>query len=188
VVASRRAQTSLESRGILISTAAILFAEQGFRRTTFIDIAERSGISRGSISWHFGNKDGLLKAVVEELAANMFGDSGPPAGIDAGIAHVDDFLRRPTTRLLITLVAEAVEPHSPVHSFYAELHGTMRKWTADWVDTMTLPPGVSRDDYVTILLGTIIGLHQQWQIARDEIDLDQTLAAFKAILLNAQQT
>jgi TetR/AcrR family acrAB operon transcriptional repressor len=86
----------------------------------------------------------------------MFGDSGPPVGIDAGIAHIDDFLRRPTTRLLITLVAEAVEPDSPVRSFYAELHGTMRKWTADWVDTMTLPPGVSRGDHVTILLGTTL--------------------------------
>nr|WP_272939779.1 TetR family transcriptional regulator [Mycolicibacterium moriokaense] len=33
------------------SGAGAPFAEQGSRRTTFIDIAERSGISRGSISW-----------------------------------------------------------------------------------------------------------------------------------------
>ena len=70
---------------------------------------------------------------------------------------------------------------------YAELHRTMRKWTADWVDTMKLPPGISRDDYVTILLATIIGVHQQWQIAHDEIDLGQTLDAFKALLINAQR-
>jgi len=172
----------------LISAAAELFAEKGFRNTTFVDIAERSGISRGSIPWHFGNKDGLLKAVVEELTTNMLTDTAPPAGIDAGIARVHEFLRQPTTRLLITLVAEAVEPDSPVHAFYADLHRTMRKSTAIWFDTLAMPPGVSRDDYATVILGMIIGVHQQWQIARDEIDLDQTLAALKAILVSAQQT
>jgi len=173
----------LESRGILISTAATLFAEKGFRNTTFIDIAERSGISRGSIPWHFGNKDGLLKAVVDEFTANMLFGGVPPAGIDAGIALAHDFLHQPSTRLLITLVAEAIEPDSPVHTFYAELHRTMRKWTAAWVDTLTIPPGVSRDDYATIVLGAIIGVHQQWQIAHDEIDLDQALAALAAVLV-----
>jgi TetR/AcrR family transcriptional regulator, acrAB operon repressor len=184
--ASRRAETSLESRGILISTAATLFAEKGFRNTTFIDIAERSGISRGSIPWHFGNKDGLLKAVVDEFTAGALFDDAPPAGIEAGIALALGFLRQPTTRLLITLVAEAVEPDSPVHTFYAELHRSMRKWTAAWVGTLTIPPGVSRDDYAAIILGAIIGVHQQWQIAHDEIDLDRTLAALAAILLSFQ--
>jgi len=173
----------LESRGILISTAATLFAEKGFRNTTFIDIAERSGISRGSIPWHFGDKDGLLKAVVDDFTANTLFNGVPPVGIDAGMALAHDFLHQPSTRLLITLVAEAVEPDSPVHAFYAELHRTMRKWTAAWVDTLKIPPGIDRDDYATIVLGAIIGAHQQWQIAPDEIDLDQTLAALKAVLM-----
>jgi len=108
VAASRREQTSLESRSILISAAAELFAEKGFRNTTFVDIAERSGISRGSIPWHFGNKDGLLKAVVEELTTNMLTDTAPPAGIDIpAVPRVT----RAAAGMRVPMTAEAGERH-----------------------------------------------------------------------------
>jgi TetR/AcrR family transcriptional regulator, acrAB operon repressor len=29
-------------------------------------VADRSGIRRGSVAWHFGSKDGLLVAVIDE--------------------------------------------------------------------------------------------------------------------------
>lgn len=182
MAATRRAQTSSESRRLLISAAAELFAEQGFRRTTFVDIAERAGISRGSIPWHFGNKSGLLKAVVDDITANTLTDAPRPVGVDEGIDQVRDFLHQPTTRLLITLIAEAVEPDSPVHGFYEEFHRAMRKWVMGWTDTLQMPAGVSHEECVTVVAGAIIGMHQQWRVAPDEIDLDKTLDALKAIL------
>ncbi|WP_025738436.1 TetR family transcriptional regulator [Mycobacterium genavense] len=183
---TRREQTSSESRQLLISAAAELFAEQGFRRTTFVDIAQRSGISRGSIPWHFGNKDGLLEAVVEEITESLI--HAPPPGDNPAenLDELREFIRRPTTRLLITLTAEALEPDSPVHGFYAELHRTMRKWLKNWTEQMPLPAGVNRDDVVTVLTGAAIGIHQQWRVAPEEIDLDQTFAAFKAVFLKLQ--
>lgn len=62
---TRREQTSQESRELILAAAADLFAAKGYRQTTFADVAERSGISRGSIPWHFGSKEGLLLAVLE---------------------------------------------------------------------------------------------------------------------------
>ncbi|OBF28985.1 TetR family transcriptional regulator [Mycobacterium sp. ACS1612] len=179
---SRRAQTSAESRRLLIDAAAELFAEQGFRRTTFVDIAERAGISRGSIPWHFGNKDGLLKAVVDDVTGGTLSDAPRPVGVDDGIAHVREFLRQPTTRLLITLIAEAVEPDSPVHGFYEEFHRAMRKWVTGWTDGLAMPAGVRREEFVTVVAGAIIGVHQQWRVAPDDVDLDKTLDALKAII------
>jgi TetR/AcrR family acrAB operon transcriptional repressor len=178
----RRAQTSSESRRFLISAAGELFAEQGFRRTTFVDIAERAGISRGSIPWHFGNKSGLLKAVVDDITATTLGDAPRQVRVDEGIDYVRDFLHQPTTRLLITLIAEAVEPDSPVHGFYEEFHRTMRKWVMSWTDTLRMPAGVSREEWVTVVAGAIIGVHQQWRVAPNEVDLDKTLGALRAIL------
>lgn len=182
MAAIRRAQTSSESRRLLISAAGELFAEQGFRRTTFVDIAERAGISRGSIPWHFGNKSGLLKAVVDDITATTLGDAPRPVRVDEGIDYVRDFLHQPTTRLLITLIAEAVEPDSPVHGFYEEFHRAMRKWVMGWTDTLRMPAGVSREEWVTVVAGAIIGVHQQWRVAPDEVDVDKTLGALKAIL------
>ena len=64
-MATRREHTSTESRELILTAAAELFAAKGYRQTTFADVAERSGISRGSIPWHFGSKEGLLLAVLE---------------------------------------------------------------------------------------------------------------------------
>lgn len=183
MVATRRAQTSGESRHLLISAAAELFAEQGFRKTTFADIAERSGISRGSIPWHFGNKDGLLEAVIDELTTTWLDSPAPSGDITENLQLVRDFISQPTTRLLITLLAEAVEPDSPVHAFYAELHRSMRKWLSGWTSGTKMPRGVSREEFTTLLTGAIIGIHQQWRISPDDVDLDRSLAALKAVFL-----
>ncbi|MCW2623328.1 helix-turn-helix domain-containing protein [Mycobacterium sp.] len=181
-MASRRAETSRESRRLLIGAATELFAERGFRRTTFEDIAERSGISRGSIPWHFGNKDGLLEAVIDELTASIFTTMPRSAGLSGGLEYAREFTGRPASRLLITLLAEAVEPGSPVHGFYAELHAAMRKWIADWTTTEATPRGVSREDFVTIVLAAIIGIHQQYRVDHDAINLDAAFSALHTIL------
>ncbi|EHI12848.1 TetR/AcrR family transcriptional regulator [Mycolicibacterium thermoresistibile] len=180
-MASRRAQISEESRRLLIAAATELFAEQGFRRTTFADIAERSGISRGSIPWHFGNKDGLLRAVIEDFIAGVIELDASEQTLSEGLDRIRDYVRRPTTRLLITLVAEAVEPDSPVHAFYAQLHDTLRKWLSDWIDDKDIPPGVSRENFVTVLIGAVIGVHQQWRVAPHHVDLDACFAALKQL-------
>lgn len=182
---TRRAQTSSESRRLLIAAAADLFAEQGFRRTTVADVAERAGISRGSIPWHFGNKDGLLEAVIDDFSTTWL-HSGPPADSpEEGIDEVLRFLRQPATRLLITLLAEAVEPDSPVHDFYAELHREVRKWVTSWTHAVPLRPGVSHDEFALVLTGAVIGVHQQWRVSPDDIDLDQALSALKSVFLQS---
>lgn len=180
---TRRAQTSSESRRLLVAAAAELFAEQGFRKTTVADVADRAGISRGSIPWHFGNKDGLLEAVIEDFSMTWL-HSGPPAATPGeGIDEVLRFVRQPATRLLITLLAEAVEPDSPVHDFYAELHRGMRKWVASWTHGSPLRPGVSHEEFALVLTAAIIGVHQQWRVAPDDIDLDRAFSTLKSVFL-----
>jgi TetR/AcrR family acrAB operon transcriptional repressor len=159
MVATRRAQTSSESRRLLVSAAAELFAEQGFRRTTFADI--------------------------EELTTRWLNTPPPTDDMTESLDLVLEFVRQPATRLLITLVAEAVEPESPVHTFYAELHRSMRKWLSGWTSGTKMPRGVRREEFTTLLTGAIIGVHQQWRIAPDDVDLDRTLGVLKAVFLRA---
>ncbi|WP_280213329.1 TetR/AcrR family transcriptional regulator, partial [Nocardia cyriacigeorgica] len=80
-MADRRAETTRESRRLLIEAAAGLFVEKGYQQTTFADVAARSGVSRGSIPWHFGNKEGLLAAVLDDAGnALLAGPGGPGRG------------------------------------------------------------------------------------------------------------
>ncbi|AIC21342.1 MULTISPECIES: TetR/AcrR family transcriptional regulator [Pseudomonas] len=54
------------ARGKLLQTAAHLFRNKGYERTTVRDLASAVGIQSGSIFHHFKSKDDILRAVMEE--------------------------------------------------------------------------------------------------------------------------
>jgi len=182
--ATRRAETTQESRRRLVAAATDLFAERGYRQTTFEDIATRSGVSRGSIPWHFGNKEGLLAAVVEHVIEGLRTDASAlgPGTLDRALHAVVAFTRSPSTKLFITLIAEAVEPDSPMHRWYADLHKALRDQVRSVVEQVELPDGVGAEELSTILLGAIMGIHQQWRIAPDAVDLERTYATVGVLL------
>ena len=54
-----------------------LFAKEGYKATSTSKVAKRAGVSEGLIFRHFGNKEGLLEAILkegEERAKVLFGD------------------------------------------------------------------------------------------------------------------
>lgn len=53
----------------ILEAAARLFAENGFHRTSTRDIAEAADVGEGTIYNYFENKDGLLMALMNSLAA-----------------------------------------------------------------------------------------------------------------------
>jgi AcrR family transcriptional regulator len=54
------------ARGKLLQTAAHLFRNKGYDRTTVRDLASAVGIQSGSIFHHFKSKDEILRSVMEE--------------------------------------------------------------------------------------------------------------------------
>lgn len=179
---TRREQTSGESRELILGAAAELFAEKGYRQTTFADVAERSGISRGSIPWHFGSKEGLLLAVLERSVEVL--RTGLPAqpDLDVLVAGLEGLFTRPTTKLFVTLLVEAMEPGSPIHGRYAAIHETLREHCRQWLSRTALPEGVSADALAVAFIGAGIGIHQQWLVAPDKVDLTGALAALRYLV------
>jgi TetR/AcrR family fatty acid metabolism transcriptional regulator len=55
-------------RAQIVAAAIDTIAEVGYAQASFARIAERLGISRGLISYHFAGKDDLIKQVVHEAA------------------------------------------------------------------------------------------------------------------------
>ena len=54
-----------------MAAARELFAEHGFAATGREQIAERAGVTRGALYHHFGSKELLFRAVVEELEVEI---------------------------------------------------------------------------------------------------------------------
>jgi AcrR family transcriptional regulator len=60
------AERTAETRARILSAVFESIAEVGFQRTTASEVARRSGVTWGAVQHHFGGKDGLLVAVVED--------------------------------------------------------------------------------------------------------------------------
>jgi AcrR family transcriptional regulator len=55
----------------LLKAAQELMAEKGLPRVTLREVAERAGVQPGLVNYYFGSKDGLFRAVVGAVAAEM---------------------------------------------------------------------------------------------------------------------
>ncbi|SCB19836.1 TetR/AcrR family transcriptional regulator [Cupriavidus alkaliphilus] len=61
--------TDVTTRDRIVAEADKLFYERGFEHTSFADIADAVGISRGNFYHHFKSKDAILDAVIDARAA-----------------------------------------------------------------------------------------------------------------------
>jgi len=59
------------TRERLVTAAAALFAEQGFRRVTVRDICQAASANVAAVNYHFGDKHGLYREVVERALASV---------------------------------------------------------------------------------------------------------------------
>jgi AcrR family transcriptional regulator len=65
----RTTDQAAETRALLVRAGRELFGGIGFAAAKASDIAERAGVTRGALLHHFGDKEGLFAAVLEEVEA-----------------------------------------------------------------------------------------------------------------------
>ncbi|WP_424932314.1 TetR/AcrR family transcriptional regulator [Amaricoccus macauensis] len=70
-MAGKRAQMMEETRAKLIAAARRAFTEKGYSGTSMDDLTAAVGLTRGALYHNFGDKRGLLAAVVEEVDGEM---------------------------------------------------------------------------------------------------------------------
>jgi AcrR family transcriptional regulator len=58
---------NVDTRSEISAVAAELFAEQGYEQTSLREIAERLGITKAALYYHFPSKNELLSSLVEPL-------------------------------------------------------------------------------------------------------------------------
>jgi AcrR family transcriptional regulator len=66
-----QAERSRATRAALLASGRELFAGRGFAGTAREEIVERAGVTRGALHHHFGTKQDLFAAVVEELEQEL---------------------------------------------------------------------------------------------------------------------
>ena len=71
MAAKRRAETMEENRAKLVSAARRAFADKGFAEASMDELTADVGLTRGALYHNFGDKKGLLAAVVAQIDGEM---------------------------------------------------------------------------------------------------------------------
>jgi AcrR family transcriptional regulator len=71
MMAKRRVQTMEENRVKLIAAARKAFAEKGYSAASMDELTAEAGLTRGALYHNFGDKRGLLAAVVDQIDSEM---------------------------------------------------------------------------------------------------------------------
>ncbi|AWN46377.1 TetR family transcriptional regulator [Methylobacterium terrae] len=70
-MAGRRARMMEETKGKLLRAARDAFATKGYAAASMDDLTAEAGLTRGALYHHFGDKKGLLQAVIDRIDAEM---------------------------------------------------------------------------------------------------------------------
>ncbi len=71
MVATRRAQMMEETQAKLIRAARKAFAAKGYAAASMDDLTAEAGLTRGALYHNFGDKKGLLQAVIDQIDTDM---------------------------------------------------------------------------------------------------------------------
>ncbi len=116
-------KTRKNKRDDILQATADLVCEHGFSNTSINMVCERVGVAKTAIYWHFGNRDGLMHAVIDELThdfiaqvrSNVFLKGTPLERRDQMIAGMRDIVENQTERFRVLIIASIesaeIDPH-----------------------------------------------------------------------------
>src|SRR3954470_11538618 len=190
-------RTGIRRREQIVATAITVFGEYGFAGGSIRTIADRVGVSHATLLQHFGTKEGLLMAVLQEW------DRQTVESRLTGVAGLDYFRRLPEVmtahrsnrgllELFTTIAAEASSPTHAAHAFiqgrYADNLATLASHLQHAVDTGDVEPltpaEIERE--VRLVTAVLDGIGLQWLLdpsadvtAAVETYIDRTIEVWR---------
>ncbi|MBB4980976.1 TetR/AcrR family transcriptional regulator [Streptomyces nymphaeiformis] len=188
------AKTSAKRQKIL-EAALAAYEEAGSRSVSVRDIAQRVGMTDAGVLHHFGNREGLLTAVLEARDAEAVASFGDP--IENPPAALEILARNAATpglvKLFVDVAAAAAEPEHPAHDFFARryeryrdgLAGVLAKTAASNAPAAAVDQSELDADWAArVLLAVTDGLQLQW-LLKPDIDMAADLARLHTVLVDA---
>lgn len=109
-VAVKRAQSMADNRARLIAAARHAFATQGYAAASMDELTAAAGLTRGALYHAFGDKKGLLWAVIEQIDGEMAerqrvvreaADNEWDGLLDGGVAYIEMALEPEIQRIML---------------------------------------------------------------------------------------
>ncbi len=110
MTARTRAQMVEETRAKLIAAGRRAFATKGYAASSMDDFTAEAGLTRGALYHNFGDKKGLLQAVIDQIDAEMLvrqraaqakGKTPWEGFINEGIAYIEMAIEPEIQRIML---------------------------------------------------------------------------------------
>ncbi|MER5836535.1 helix-turn-helix domain-containing protein, partial [Streptomyces sp. NPDC002130] len=175
----------VERRRAMVDAAIELFSRQGVRGTGVAAIAERAGVTPSALIHHFGSKDGLVRAVLEEADRRALERLSITEGAQPTLNEAFDwFIRdaehtaateRDLAALHTTLTAENLDPGSVLHTWFRDRGRALRRHLTS-LFARAMADGSARADLNPAVLAAetaafVEGVHLLWLLDPEHVDL-----------------
>ena len=189
---------SEQSRAAILTAAMDLISKHGFSGTTVDKIASEAGLSKGSIFWHFNNKENLFRAVIDTIRGALF------EGLLRGLR--DNLSAREKVELLLNnycelieadcsrcidltvLIIELVETNpllaEELRDLFAELANTLTFVLDEGKGTGEIGKSVDSQMTAYTMVGNLQGLTVQYYLNRNKLEYNRLMDAYKDLILN----
>lgn len=139
---SAHLENGQRNRERILDTASRLMSERGFAGATIAAICKQAEVMPPTLYWHFGDKEGLVAAVMERAAERWFEEFVPGAGARATArtgALGALFRDRPEfLRLLLLLALERRDPADEVRGAVERIRQRAKQaWSATLEELLT---------------------------------------------------
>jgi AcrR family transcriptional regulator len=184
-----------ETRARLLDAAATLFAERGIDAVSVDAVADAAGRTSGAVYAHFGSKQGLLLALLDEWAHSLVTVIAAEFEL---AATVEDRLRAVAasvvtdpsdqTRRLLLLERElwlrATRDPEVAHAMRArwrEAHERLSRGFAAWIADGLVAPMAPPDVLATVFRALVIGFETQHRIDPTSLDTAEVASALAMV-------
>jgi AcrR family transcriptional regulator len=185
---SKRTVRGERRRAAILDAAVPLLADNGYRGTSLASIAEAADLTQQGVLHHFGSKEELLLALIEERDRQ---DGRRLSALldEEGLALLDvleELVKanqeaHEDVRLFTTLVAEGTSARHPAHEYfvgrYARIRRRVLRSLRDGQEAGEIRSDVDLAALVPAIVAVMDGLQIQW-LLDPEIDMAASFDSF----------
>lgn len=186
-------ERSATTRRRLIDATVECLSELGYLESTVEVVAKRAGVSRGAVQHHFGSRNDLLVAVVDDFGAALAEPSdinrnlSVPARVDAAIERTWELVRRPHFIAVVQVWLATRNTPEVVEKTGKKIAQFERELDAQWQDLFSDLKAPPEQIAVTrhIVLAALRGLALRTLYRKGRATWTKEIAALKKMALTA---
>jgi AcrR family transcriptional regulator len=192
VPSKRRYNKGALKRAEILDAALMLFAEQGYDRTSVREVARAVDLSQAGLLHYFSSKEELFAEVLrrrDERNERLYDQNrGNPVTAEGLVAIVRHNAEEPgLVRLFVTLSAESTAEDGPARSFFTGRYDAIRAGIADDIRRRQLDGDIASDVDAAVLASLLVaaadGLQIQWLLDPEKVDMGARLEQMWEALL-----